>query len=119
MEDELVRLEKEISRTEKQKRLLMAKQPANLKEIGAHLKHLFEHFDQAVKNQMGSIKKARLFGLLFNQTPTYEELDLRTAKNKAFSDANPFLSLLNNQLFTAGTPGGIRTPDLRDRSPLL
>ncbi len=49
MEDELAHLEKEIKHAEEQKRILTAKKPADLKEIGARLKHLFEHFDKAVK----------------------------------------------------------------------
>ena len=119
MEDELARLEKEIGHAEEQKRLLEAKKPADLKEIGARLKHLFEHLDQAVKKQMHPVKKARLFSLLFNQVPTWAELNLRTPEKDKLPDVSP-LFLLGNQLaFTAGTPGGIRTPDLRDRSPLL
>ncbi len=80
MGDELVRLEKEIKHAEEQKRILTVKKPTDLKEIGTRLKHLFEHFDKAVKNQMDPVKKAKLFGLLFNRAPTYSELDLRTAK---------------------------------------
>ena len=104
MEDELVRLEKEIKHAEDQKRILTVKKPIDLKEIGKRLKHLFEHFDQAVKNQMNPVKKAKLFGLLFNQAPTYSELNLRTAKNKSLTDMNPLFLFQNNPLFTSGTP---------------
>ena len=103
MEDELVRLEKEIKYAEGQKQILAAKKPTDLKEIGKRLKHLFEHFNQAVKNQMDPVKKAKLFGLLFKQLPTYSELNLRTARNKPSTDVNPLFLFQNNPLFAAGT----------------
>ena len=91
----------------------------DLEEIGHRLKHIFEHFNKIAKNQMNPVKKARLFGLLFDQLPTYNDLDLRTDSIMTFTGVNPLFMFKNSLSISSGTPGGIRTPDLRDRSPLL
>ena len=119
MEDELVRLEKEISHVEQQKQALTTKKPMDLKEIGRRLKHIFEHFDQAAKNQMNPVKKARLFSLLFDRPPTYDDLDFRTPGSATFTGVNPLFMLKNSLFITSGASGGIRTPDTRFRRPVL
>ena len=118
-EDELVRLEKEISHVEQQKQALTAKKPMDFKEIGRNLKHIFEHFDQAAKKQMNPVKKARLFSLLFDQSPTCNDLDFRTPDSAAFIGVNPLFMLKNSLVIASGASGGIRTPDTRFRRPVL
>ncbi len=111
MEEELVRLEKEINHTELQKQQLTTKKPRDLKEIGRKLKHVFEHFDQAVRQQMDPIKKARLFGLLFDQMPSYNDLSSCVAGKATFAGVNPLFSPKWVHNTSSGASEGIRTPD--------
>ena len=119
LEEELVRLEKALSHAKAQKQTLATKKPLSLGDLGRKLKHLYEHLDEVIKQQMDPVKKARIFSLLFDRSPTYTDLDLGTTPKSIFTGVNPLFLLQNNLVSSAGTPGGIRTPDLRDRSPLL
>ena len=119
LEEELVRLEKAISYAVAEKQALVNKKPLDLKDFGRKLKHLYEHFGEVARQQIDPVKKARLFSLLFDQPPTYADLDLGTAQKSAFLGVNSLFLPQNIALSSAGTPGGIRTPDRRDRSPLL
>ena len=105
MEDELVRLEKEINHAEGQKQALSAKKPRDLKEIGQRLKHVFEHFDQATRKLMCPVKKARLFGLIFDRPPTYDDLDFRTAPAIDFTGVNKLFAPKQMALVASGALG--------------
>lgn len=74
LEEELIRLEKELIKANACKQELSQKEPRDIKSFTAKFKHILEHFDEAIKNQLDPIKKARLFGLLFDRLPTYNDL---------------------------------------------
>ena len=119
LEEELVRLEKEIGRAELQKQQLTTKKPRDLKEIARKLKHVLEHFDQAVKEQMDPIKKAKLFSLLFDHIPTYKNLAVGAAGGTVFTGVSPLFTAKSVHNTSSGASGGIRTPDTRFRRPVL
>ena len=119
MEDELVRLEREVAGLEHQKQALKTKKPRDIKEIGQRLKHIFEHFDQAAKKLMCPVKKARLFALIFDKFPTANDLDVRTASSATLAGVNSLFLSKESGLLAPGASGGIRTPDTRFRRPLL
>lgn len=66
----------------------MQKKSYDLAKIKAKLKHLVEHLGEISQQQMCSVKKAKLFGLLFNKLPTYDKLTGGTPDKSIFTDVN-------------------------------
>ncbi len=113
MEEELVRLESEISKLEAKKEAAESQKPKDIGRFKACLKHLVEHYDQILKNQMDPVKKAKFFSLLFDKSPTYEDLKGRTDKNRISQVLNPIFALNFNKRYQMVTPRRIelRFPD--------
>ena len=106
MENDITKLEEETIRVEAQKQVIQMKKPYDIQSIKNKLKHLFEHLDTTARNQMDGIKKARLFGLLFDKLPTYAQLNLRTAGGPILTGVNPiFLPKFEPESCLAGETG--------------
>ncbi len=55
----------------------------------AKLNHLLEHLGETLKNRSNPAQKARLFGLLFDKLPTYNDLVVGTKEKSIFPGVNP------------------------------
>ena len=103
MENEIARLEQKTIQVEAQKQVPQMKKPYDIQRIKNKLKHMVEHLDETFRNQMDGIKKARLFGLFFNQLPTYAQLTGGTAGIPMLTDVNPvFLPKSESIFYLAG-----------------
>ena len=113
MEDDIVRLEKEIDDLKQRHQDLIAKKSLDLDKMKARLKHVVEHLGLHFKNQAHPLKKAQLFGLLFDKKPTYEELEGGTPKSSLLQVLNPVFSLMSSKTYQMVTPRRIelRFPD--------
>ncbi len=89
LDSDIERLEGEIAKVEQQKQALEVKKPRDMKQMRAKLNHLLEHFGRTLKNQSDPAQKARLFGLLFDKLPTYNDLVVGTRVGSAFPGVNP------------------------------
>ena len=107
METELEKLEREIQSLEEQKQALEAKKPQDSKALCNKLKHVVKHLGEALQQQMNPVKKAQLFGLLFDRSPTYADLAGRTPDYSIFTDVNPLFLAKNYQNLSMVTPRGI------------
>jgi site-specific DNA recombinase len=74
MEEEIVKLGNEIKGLEFEKEKQAAKEPPDIKKVLAIITYFLEHLDYLLLKQKDPIIKAKLFGLLFNRLPTYEDL---------------------------------------------
>ena len=63
-----------------------------------------ENLDLLLLKQQDPHKKAQLFGVLFNQLPTYADLDYGTQKTPLFTGVNPLFALANNSFTSFGDP---------------
>ncbi len=97
MEEDLVRLEKQIETLTQEKERKEAARPADLQRILTRARHFVENLDQLVIQQIDPIKKARLFRAIFDQTPTYDDLQFRNTKTPLFTGVNPFFQLLKDE----------------------
>ena len=119
MEDELVRLEREVVQVKIKREEAERQKPADLGQTGRRLKHIFEHFDQAAKKLMCPAKKAKLFSLIFDNPPTADDLDFRTPPNGFLTGVNSLFQPKVMALVASGASKGTRTPGLRYRKPTL
>ena len=89
MEKDIARLEKEAVQVETEKQAVLLKKPYDIQRIRQKLKHMVEHMGETARQRMDGVKKARLFGLLFNQLPTYAQIAGGTASMPIFTGVNP------------------------------
>ena len=58
---------------------------------------MVKHLGEALQQQMGPVKKARLFGLLFDRSPTYADLAGQTPGASILTGVNPLFLAKNYQ----------------------
>ena len=107
MEEDLMRIEKQIEVLADEKAKKEAERPADYKRVLARVKYFLENLDQLLIKQIDPIKKAQLFAVIFNQTPTYEEIKLGKQKTPLFTGVNPIFELLKAEKSLMVTPRGI------------
>ena len=110
MESELERLEKETEALRAQKQALAAQKPENVDTLCNKLRHVVKHLGETLQQQIDPVKKARLFSLLFDRSPTYADLAGQTPNFSIFTDVNPLFLAKNYQKLSLVTPGGIEPP---------
>jgi hypothetical protein len=69
------------------------KKPIDIDRILARVRYFLEHLDSLLLKQRDPLKKAKLFGLLFNELPTYNDLDYGTQKTPLFTGVNSVFRL--------------------------
>ena len=100
MEMELERLEKETETLRIQKQALAAQKPENINTLCNRLRHVVKHLGETLQQQIDPVKKARLFGLLFDRSPTYADLAGQTPGSSIFTDVNPLFLAKNYQKYS-------------------
>ena len=93
LEKEIEGIHEKITKLEKEKRTMNDKKPVDIDRILERVRYFLEHLDSLLLKQKDPIKKAKLFGLLFNQLPTYEDLDYGTQKTPLFTGVNSVFRL--------------------------
>ncbi len=106
MEEDLLKIEKEINNLKQQKEAMKNKKPLDIGKAKARIKYFVEHLDELLKKQIDPIKKAQFFGVIFNQVPTYEDIKSRTQKTPQFSGVNSLFTLANVNNSLLVTPAG-------------
>lgn len=78
---------------------MKAKKPINIERVLARVRYFLENMDSLLLRQQDPHRKAQLFGALFDQLPTYADLDYGTQKTPIFTGVNPIFSLLADDNF--------------------
>lgn len=107
MEEDLLRIEQQIEQLTEEKAQKEAQQPADLDRVLKRARHFAENLAELLTQQIDPIKKARLFGVIFDRTPTYADLQLGNTKTPLFTGVNPFFQLLKNEKSLMVTPAGV------------
>lgn len=97
MEEDLVRIESQIEDLASQKAKKANEQTTDCSQILARVKYFLEHLDELLQKQIDPIKKAQLFAVIFNRTPTYEEIKIGTPKTPHFTGVSPVFELLKGE----------------------
>ena len=86
----------------------MTKQkPLDIEAILKKVRYLLEHIDELLLKQANPVRKAQLFGALFNQLPTYDDLDSGTQKTPLFTGVNSVFRLASLEKSLMVIPRGI------------
>jgi site-specific DNA recombinase len=93
IEAEIQGLEQQIKQLEKEKRQMADKKPVDMQSILERVRYFLEHLDQLLLKQGDPVRKAQLFGALFNELPTYDDLDSGNQKTPLFTGVNMLFRL--------------------------
>jgi site-specific DNA recombinase len=88
MEEDLMKIEKQIETITAQKEELENKKPVEIKTILARARYFVEHLEELLLKQIDPIKKAQFFGAIFDKAPTYEDIKYGTQKTPLFTGVN-------------------------------
>jgi hypothetical protein len=78
MEEDLMEVENKVKQLEQAKVELVDEKDVNMKAVMESVGYYLEHLEELVLDQSKPIKRAQYFSLLFEETPTYEELSFGT-----------------------------------------
>ena len=95
LESQIEKIQNDITRLEKEKQQLKQKKPIDIDRILARVRFFLENLDLLLLKQEDPHKKAQLFGVLFDQLPTYDELGDGTPKTPLFTGVNSVFRLIS------------------------
>ena len=95
MEDELVKIDAQISVLRTEKENAAEKQPLNIRTIMGNIKYFMEHLDELLLQQSNPESRAKFFGVLFDRAPTYNEIKYGTQNPTKLTGINELFKLKN------------------------
>ena len=113
MEEDIIKIEKEMREYEETKSQKVFKSPVNMEIVLNYVGYFLEHLEELLLGSSDPLKRAAYFGLIFDKAPNYQELLSGTPK------LAPYLGLkqlLGTTLVPVGDPTGNRTPIYRLRT---
>ncbi len=93
LENEIDQIHQKINKLEKEKSRMKAKKPINIDRVLARVRYFLENLDLLLLKQQDPHKKAQLFGALFDQLPTYADLEYGNTKTPLYTGVNPIFAL--------------------------
>lgn len=106
LEEDLMKLEEQINQLEAEQALKNAEKPTSFKTVLKYLRYFLEHLDYLLLQQSDPVAKADFFGVLFDKTPTYQEIVSGTQNLAELTGMNELFKLknMNNNLMVI-SPG--------------
>ena len=104
IESDVEVMEKKIQQLEQEKSQITKQKPLDIEAILKKVRYLLEHIDELLLKQATPVRKAQLFGALFNQLPTYDDLDSGTQKTPLFTGVNSVFRLASLEKSLMVTP---------------
>ena len=93
LENEIDQIHQKITKLEKERQQMKNKKPIDIDRILARVRYFLEHLDSLLLKQQDPHKKAQLFGVLFDQLPTYDDLNYGTQKTPLFTGVESCVQL--------------------------
>ena len=96
MEEDLLKIEKQIVTLEEEKERKVQKQPIKMEVVMAYIKYFLEHLEYLLLQQIDSLSRANYFGVLFDKLPTYQEIVFGTQDLSKITGLNEVFVLANS-----------------------
>lgn len=103
MEEDIVKLEQEIASLLSAKQKAMISKPMDAHVVMTYVRYFLEHFDNLLLDWEDPEERASHFGVLFDETPTYQEIVSGTPKLSEFIKLKEVFMESESEL--AGEPG--------------
>lgn len=104
IEEDIMRLEQQMKELGSLKASKEAEKPTDIQVILGRVRYFLEHLDELLIKQIDPVKKAQLFGIIFDRLPTYDEINPGTPKTPLFTGVNPVFQLLKAENSSMVTP---------------
>ena len=96
-----------------------AEDEVDIVQILQYARYLLKHLSELILDLSNPLRKAAFFGVIFNQMPSYADLDFETHEKSPLPGVNGLFRIALAIKSTSGGPGGTRTLDmLLKRQPL-
>ena len=116
MEEDIIRIEHQIEDLTNERAKKEAQQPSDMEKILARVHYFVEHLDEILKKQIDPLKKAQLFGIIFDKLPTVEDLKCGTPKTPLFTGVSKVFALAKMENSLMVTPRGVEPLIFRMRT---
>ena len=112
MEEDIVKLEEQITHIDEERRLAVTQNTVNTQVIIQYVKYFMEHLDQLLLHLSNPVNKANYFAVLFEKTPTYQEIKDGTLKIAQIPGVNELFKVANceNELMVTPRRIELRLP---------
>ena len=110
LEEDLLKLEREISNLDNQKQQEAAKDTVDVPTMLTYVKYFMEHIKELLVDHCNPIKKAQYFGVLFDEVATYEEIKAGTAEIEKIPGVNELFKLANSKEVSLVRIRGLEPP---------
>ena len=110
MEEDIMKAEKQIVELDQQ----LASKGENTVDIDLVLqyaKYLLKHLSEILLDLCNPLRRAAFFGVIFNEVPTYEDINFETQEKSPLPEVNGLFRIAAAIQSTAGGPSGARTQD--------
>jgi len=74
MEEDIVKLENEVSSLKIKSEESKVAVPINMDKIKVYVRYYLEHLEELLLDRCNPVLKAKYFGLIFNEAPTYADI---------------------------------------------
>ena len=95
MEEDLLRIEKQINNLEAEKVTKVEKEPMNIQVVLSYVRYFLEHLEYLLLQQIDGITRANYFAVLFDKLPTYQEIILGTQDLSKITGLNEVFRVLS------------------------
>lgn len=96
-----------------------AEDEVDIVQILQYARYLLKHLSELILDLSNPLRKAAFFGVIFNQMPSYADLDFETHEKSPLPGVNGLFRIALAIKSTSGGPGGTRTHDTWLKRPLL
>jgi site-specific DNA recombinase len=102
LEEDIVKLEAEIEELNLQRRDTAPQKPTNMDKISAYVRYYLEHLEELLLHHCNPILQAKYFGLIFNQAPTFADIESGTPDISKITGVNEVFIAKNQYSETHG-----------------
>ena len=95
VEEDLMKLEEQVNELKAEKQHTEAAKPLDFSIVLQYIKYFLEHLDYLLLKQIDPVKRANFFGLVFDQPPTYGEIESGATDPSKLTGINELFKLKN------------------------
>ncbi len=95
VEEDLMKVEEEMNTLKAEKQRKEAAKPLDFSIVLQYVKYFLENLDYLLLKQVDPVKRANFFGLIFNESPTYGDIESGTTNPSKLTGINELFKLKN------------------------
>ena len=117
MEEDLVRIEKQIADLDTQKGLATGNETLDIPKILTYVKYFMEHLKDLLIDHCNPVMRAKYFGVIFDEVPTYQEIKDGTQNIEKIPGVNEIFRLINPEIVSLVRERGLEPPRPKALAP--